>query len=276
MLYEIESQPTAQNAVILLHSRDNVVVARVALSDNQDLEVNGTPISTREPIPAGHKLAIKAVRPGEPVYRYGNVIGFATARIEPGDHVHVHNLGYKELDASEIVPGEGSEIHLPRLPRKTFLGFQRDDGRVGTRNYIVVVAASNCAAYTSELIAQSFADEALPTNVDGVVAFPHGEGCGQAIGPDTEQLERTLKGVLDHPNVSAALILGLGCEVNQIGHYLGNGSASNAPAALQGLTLQESGGTLGAVEAARKQIQQYIDRAAACKRVDVPAAKIVL
>ncbi|HEY7306555.1 MAG TPA: altronate dehydratase family protein [Bryobacteraceae bacterium] len=276
MLYEIESQPTAQNAVILLHPRDNVVVARVALSGNQSLEVNGKPLSTRESIPVGHKLAIKPIGRGEPVYRYGNVIGFAVARIEPGDHVHVHNLGYKELDGSEIVPGEESEIHLPRLPRQTFLGFQRDDGRIGTRNYIAVVAASNCAAYTSELIARSFADEALPPNVDGVVAFPHGEGCGQAIGPDTDQLERTLKGVLDHPNVFAALILGLGCEVNQIGHYLGNESASNVPATLQGLTLQESGGTLGAVEAARKQIRRYIERAAACERVEVPAAKIVL
>lgn len=276
MLYEIESPPTARNSVILLHPRDNVAVARVALSGDQCLEVNGVPISIRQPVPAGHKLAIKPVRTGEPVYRYGNVIGFATAPIEAGDHVHVHNLGYKELDASDIVPGEGSEIHLPHVAPRTFLGFQRADGRVGTRNYIAVVAASNCAAHASELIAQSFADEVLPPNVDGVVAFPHGEGCGQAIGPDTDQLERTLKGVLDHPNVSAALILGLGCEVNQIGHYLGNGSASNIPAALQGLTLQDSGGTLGAVEAARKQVRQYIERAAGDCRVEVPASKIVL
>ncbi len=110
------------------------------------------------------------------------------------------------------------------------------------------------------------------------MAFPHGEGCGQALGPDTDQLRRTLEGVLDHPNVSAALILGLGCEVNQISHYLGhaNGNAVRAPAALQGLTLQESGGTLGAVEAARKQVKNFIDRAASEKRSEVPASKIVL
>jgi len=276
MLYEIESQPTAQNSVILLNLGDNVAVARVPLSANQQVEVNGATLLAHEPIPAGHKIAIKRIRAGEPVYRYGNVIGFATRSIEPGDHVHVQNLGYKELDVSEIVPGEASEIHLPHERRASFLGFQRANGRVGTRNYIAVVAASNCAAYTSELIAQSFAEESLPANVDGVVAFPHGEGCGQAIGPDTDQLERTLKGVLDHPNVSAALILGLGCEVNQIGHYLGNESATNIPANLQGLTLQESGGTLGAVEAARKQLRRYIDKAAAEKRVEVPASKIML
>src|SRR5581483_8031626 len=104
--------------------------------------------------------------------------------------------------------------------------YRRRDGRVGTRNYIAIVAASNCAAHTAELIAHSFDNEQLPANVDGIIAFPHGEGCGHTIGPDTEQLQRTLGGVLHHPNVSAALVLGLGCEVNQIGHYLGSAAAS--------------------------------------------------
>ena len=107
---------------------------------------------------------------------------------------------------------------------------------MGTRNYIAVVAASNCAAHTAEMIARSFEAKHVPANVDGVVAFPHGEGCGHAIGPDIDQLRRTLAGVLAHPNVSAAVILGLGCEVNQIEHYLG----PNAPRAdrLVGMTLQ--------------------------------------
>src|SRR5581483_5162797 len=209
-----------------------------------------------------------------PVFRYGNVIGFATQTIEPGEHVHVHNLGYKELSASEVVRSEPAAQRHANISRESFLGYVRPDGRVGTRNYIAVVAASNCAAYTSELIADSFAEEELPDNVDGVVAFPHGEGCGQAIGPDTEQLQRTLEGVLDHPNVSAAIILGLGCEVNQISHYLGR--ADRVPATLHGLTLQESGGTRGALDAARKQIHQFIERAAAEKRTEVPASKIVL
>ena len=137
-------------------------------------------------------------------------------------------------------------LRAERHSTRTFQGFVRHDGRVGTRNYIAVVAASNCAAYTSELIAQSFSGEALPSTMDGIVAFPHGEGCGMSIGPDSEQLQRTLEGVLDHPNVSAALILGLGCEVNQISHYLGS-AGKHAPSTLQGLTMQETGGTHGAV-----------------------------
>jgi altronate hydrolase len=139
-----------------------------------------------------------------------------------------------------------------------------------------VVAASNCAAHTAELIAESFANAGLPESVDGIVAFPHGEGCGQAMGPDTEQLQRTLEGVLDHPNVSAALILGLGCEVNQIDHYLGRNGTATTSAALHGLTLQASGGTRGTVEAARKQILEFIDRAAAERRTEISASKLAL
>ena len=137
-----------------------------------------------------------------------------------------------------------------------------------------MVAASNCAAHTAELIASSFDDEKLPPNVDGVAAFPHGEGCGHTIGPDTEQLRRTLAGVLAHPNVSAAIILGLGCEVNQIDHYLG----PNAPRSsrLVGMTLQGSGGTRGALEAARREIHTLMESAAGEQRTEIPASKIVL
>jgi altronate hydrolase len=154
------------------------------------------------------------------------------------------------------------------------MGFVREDGRVGTRNYIAVVAASNCASYTSELIAQSFLGETLPPNIDGVMAFPHGEGCGMTAGADATQLRRTLSGVLAHPNVAAAVIMGLGCEVNQIDHYLG----PNAPRSsrLVGLTLQGSGGTHGARDAARREIKNLLEQCAAEQRVEVPASKIIL
>jgi altronate hydrolase len=209
--------------------------------------------------------------------RYGNVIGFAGAAIEPGDHVHVHNLGYRDLDLSSVEPGSEALPRQPAHDARTFRGFRRPDGRVGARNYIGVVAASNCAAYTAELIAASFRGQTLPANVDGVVAFPHGEGCGMSIGPDTEQLQRTLKGVLDHPNIAAALILGLGCEVNQISHYLGDpNGTSHVPPTLHGLTLQESGGTTATVEAARKQLAQFIETAARQKREAISASHLVL
>ena len=273
MLYEIENPATAENAAILLHPKDTVAIARVGLAAGQNLAIAGG-ITVNTAIAAGHKVAVLAVAKGHPLYRYGNVIGFATQDINPGDHVHTHNLGYRELDtAMEVVADRPAPARHEST--RSFQGFLRADGRVGTRNYIAVVAASNCAAYTADQVAQLFAGKPLPPNVDGVVAFPHGDGCGQAMGSDTQQLQRTLEGVLDHPNIAAALILGLGCEVNQIDHYLGRTSGHSAET-LHGLTLQESGGTRGTLDAANTQVQRFIEMAARCQRSQVPASRIVL
>jgi altronate hydrolase len=273
-LLEIAKLPTAENSAIQLHSNDNIAVARVPLAAGQVLKINGTEIIVRDAVPAGHKVALRHISPGESVVRYGQMMGPAKSHIEPGNHVHVHNVGFEELALAYEFPT--GEVPFPAPPKSmpVFLGFPREDGRVGTRNYIAVVAASNCAAHTAEWIASSFEDETLPPNVDGIAAFPHGDGCGMAFGPDTDQLRRTLGGVLHHPNVSAAIILGLGCEVNQIDHYLG----PNAPRTnrLIGMTLQGMGGTRATVEIARKEIRKLMERAAEEKRVEVPASKIVL
>ncbi len=273
-LLEIAKLPTAENSAIHLHASDNVAVARVQLAPNARLRIDGIEVTVKDPIPAGHKIALRVIEPGDIVLRYGQNIGRAKEHIEPGRHIHVHNLGYRETEIDYEYPtGERAfPAALANMP--TFMGFPREDGRVGTRNYIAVVAASNCAAHVSEMIAASFEDVILPPNVNGVVAFPHGEGCGMSIGPDTQQLQRTLGGVLAHPNIAAAVIMGLGCEVNQIEHYLG----PNAPRSsrLVGLTVQNSGGTKGAIEAARKAILNLMDEAGAEERKEVPASKIVL
>jgi altronate hydrolase len=273
-LLEIAKLPTAENAAIHLNSADNVAIARVSLSPGQELHVDGRSITVADTIPAGHKISVAAIVGGENILRYGQVIGRARIRIEPGRHVHTHNIAFEELSFDYEFPA--SDKPVPKAPGRTpaFLGFPREDGRVGTRNYIAVVAASNCAAHTAELIAASYDGETLPPNVDGVAAFPHGEGCGHSIGPDTEQLQRTLGGVLNHPNVAAAIILGLGCEVNQIDHYLGEGAPRTER--LVGMTLQSSGGTRTTVEAARSVIKGMMERASAEKRVEAPASKIVL
>ena len=272
-LVEIAKLPTAENSVIQLHATDNVGIARVALAAGAALQVAGQALTVREPIAAGHKIALGPIRRGAVVLRYGQAIGRAKADIERGQHVHTHNLGFEELHFDYEFPS--GESALPaRRDAPTFRGYRREDGSAGTRNYIAVVAASNCAAHTAEMIARSFDGETLPANVDGVVAFPHGEGCGHTIGPDTVQLRRTLAGVLAHPNVSAAVILGLGCEVNQIEHYLGSNAARSSR--LVGLTLQSSGGTRGAVAAARTEITRLMEQCGAEQRVEVPASRIVL
>ncbi len=274
MLLDIAKLPTAENSAIQLHPDDNIAVARVTIAAGTELRIGGVRLTTCDVIPAGHKVALRRIQRGEMVRRYGQAIGRAGEAIEPGQHVHTHNLGYEELELAYEFPAEETAPPRPLPSASCFLGYVREDGRVGTRNYIAVVAASNCAAHTAEMVARSFEEYALPPNVDGVVAFPHGDGCGHAFGPDIDQLRRTLGGVLAHPNVSAALILGLGCEVNQIDHYLGPGVASSAR--LVGLTLQSSGGTTGTVAAARREVARFIDQAAGEQRTEVPASKIVL
>jgi altronate hydrolase len=273
-LVEIQSPPTPENAAILLHEADNVAVARLVLPPGQAVRCGNGLVVTRNSIPAGHKVAIREIHAGDPVVRYGQHMGVARSNIHAGDHVHAHNVQFVDHEAGYEYPDREIALPAPHANLPTFLGFQREDGRVGTRNYVAVVAASNCAAHTAERIAERYHGKALPDNVDGVVAFPHGEGCGMAIGPDSRQLQRTLGGVLNHPNVSAAIILGLGCEVNQIDHYLGAGSPRTER--LVGMTLQTSGGTQATIEAAVMEIDQMVERAAAEKRVESPASKIVL
>ena len=273
-LLEITKLPTAENAAIHLNPADNVAIARVQLSPGQTIRVEGRTVTVEDPVPAGHKIALEAIPAGEAIIRYGQTMGRARLRIEPGRHLHTHNVSFEEISFNyEFPEGELRPAELPKnIP--TFLGYPREDGRAGTRNYIAVVAASNCAAHTAELIAESFEEEHMPPNVDGVVAFPHGDGCGQTAGPDLTQLQRTLGGVLNHPNVAGAIILGLGCEVNQIDHYLGKGAARTER--LAGMTLQSSGGTRATLDAARKTIRGMMDRAADEKRVETSASKIVL
>lgn len=273
MLLDIAKLPTAENSALHLHPEDNVAIARVPIAAGAELRVDGVLVVALDAIPAGHKLALRAIQAGEAVERYGQVIGRAKQAIQPGRHIHTHNLAFEELQLTYEFPSGDLPLPTPR-DSPAFLGYQREDGRAGTRNYIAVVAASNCAAHTAESIARSYEGETLPPNVDGVVAFPHGEGCGHAFGPDVDQLRRTLAGVLAHPNVSAAVILGLGCEVNQIDHYLGGAAPSSRR--LVGMTLQSSGGTRGTIEACRREIARFLDQASAESRVPIPASKLVL
>jgi altronate hydrolase len=273
-LLDIAKLPTAENSAILLSAADNVAIARVPLSPGQVLRIAGTEIRVTEAIPMGHKVALRAMRPGDSFRRYGQPIGVATREVEPGQHVHTQNLAFEDHATEFRFPAADQAFPEPPAGGPTWMGYLREDGRAGTRNYIAVVAASNCAAHTAELIAESYRGETLPPNIDGVAAFPHGEGCGHTIGPDTDQLRRTLGGVLNHPNVAGAIILGLGCEVNQIDHYLG----PNAPRTnrLVGMTLQGEGGTRAALESARKAIAAMMEQVASEARVEMPLSKIVL
>ncbi|MCL5745094.1 MAG: altronate dehydratase family protein, partial [Acidobacteria bacterium] len=140
MEIQIAKLATAENSAIHLHPEDNVAVARVPLSPGTGLHIGGIRLVVRETVPAGHKVALRHIRTGEFVRRYGEAIGRATTEIEPGSHVHVHNLAFEELEFAYEFPA--GEIPIPAVPSETptFLGYPREDGRVGTRNYIAIVA----------------------------------------------------------------------------------------------------------------------------------------
>ncbi len=272
MLLQIETASTSETATVRLHRTDNVAIARRALTPGDSLQSASGSLTVREAVPAGHKIAVEPIAAGQAIRRYGEIIGTAKVDIQPGDHVHEHNLGFDDREP-ETYARIAHSVAISST--RSFLGYQRADRRVGTRNYIAVAAASNCAAHTVDLIAKSFSAADLPPHIDGVVAFAHGDGCGQAMGPDTDQLRRTISGLLHHPNVAAALIIGLGCEVNQIDGYLRSENAHSAPA-IHGLTLQNSGGTMAVVQQAHQQISRIMQDEAPAERTSVPLSNLVL
>lgn len=277
-LVRFDPAATPANPWIRLHPRDNVVVARTQIPAGASLELEGRAVRIPQAIPPGHKLATRPVDRGEIVYKYGEEIGRAGAPLEPGAWVHTHNLRF-DINARtyEFGTARAPLDDLPLPANRTFLGYQRADGRAGTRNYIAIVGASHCAAYATERIAAAFRDEDFGgTGVDGVVALPHSDGCGQAEGADSRLLRRTLDGLADHPNVAAALVVGLGCEVNQVGYYLRPSAGEAAKAPRRGLTLQESGGTRRVVADGVKAVRELVREAGRAERVPCPVSQLAI
>jgi len=246
-----------------------VAVARGTLLDLAD----GTAPAV-EDIPAGHKVALHDIPKGAPVRKYGEVIGVALADIPAGGHVHVHNLGVGRWE--EPAPGPS-----PTRPRPTgvsptrdhFLGYRRADGCAATRNYVVVVPTVNCAATVARMIAlRADAIHKGTPGLDGVIALPHDLGCGMAEGtPGDAVLRRTPRGYLGHANVAAALLISLGCEVNQPETLLPHGDLST-----ETLTIQQLGGTAATVNAALDRIADLVPRITRTLRTPIPLAELIL
>jgi arabinonate dehydratase len=281
---------TEERQAVLLRGDDNVAVAARPIPRGTKLSLAGRTVQVREPIALGHKVALVDIETGDPVRKYGQIIGFASRPIVSGSWVHVHNVK-ADLFARDYAFATEHPAVPPRGDVRTFQGFLRADGRVGTRNYIAVISTVNCSASTSKYIADRFRDGAATRaypNVDGVFAITHKGGCGLAFGgPDHAQLERVLAGFANHPNVAAYVIVGLGCEVSYAQHLveaqdLVASFAPRKPAAGNGkarprvLNIQEQGGITRTVEAAVAAVNQLLPEANEWKRTTQPASKIVL
>lgn len=265
----------ASKATIRLGADDDVVIALRELDSGSVIAEENIVCADR--IPAGHKVAVRPILEGEPVRRYGQVIGFATREVNPGQHVHVHNLEVRELD-HDYQFGAAYRATEPAPEPATFQGIVRADGRVATRNYIGILATVNCSATVSKYIADAFRGDALNDfpHVDGVVALTHSTGCGMgSTGEGIDILRRTIAGYARHPNFAAILIIGLGCEANQMSALTMTQGLSEGPQ-LQTMTIQDLGGTAKAVETGIAKIAAMLPLANQARRETVPASHIVV
>ncbi|MFM8729198.1 MAG: UxaA family hydrolase, partial [Planctomycetaceae bacterium] len=212
-----------QPSVILLRPEDDVAVATRRLEPGEDIEFHADRIPVRDVVAMGHKIALRPIAKGAPVRKYGQVIGFATKAISAGSLVHVSNLEAGNFDRDYAFSSEVKPVEFTK-EKRTFQGYDRGDGRYGTRNYIALVSTVNCSASTSRYIVRRLEQLGVLKDypgVDGVVAVTHKAGCAmQYGGPDHLQLDRTLAGFARHANVAAYLIIGLGCETGQAAHLI--------------------------------------------------------
>jgi altronate hydrolase len=221
-------------------------------------------------VPRGHKVAVHDLASGAPIRKYGQLIGVATAPIAAGSHVHTHNLGMGPHDQDYAFGTDVREVEPVSAPAH-FQGIRRPDGRVATRNYIGILTSVNCSATVARMIASRAAGlcEGFP-NVDGVVALTHGTGCGMAAdGDGIRLLRRTLNGYARHPNFAAILVIGLGCEVNQLTGF-------DLPVDTPTMTIQELGGTSATVRRGLEVIRELLPAANAVTRSPVPASELVV
>jgi altronate hydrolase len=264
-------------ACLLLHPDDDVAVARTDLRRGVVLAADGEPVTVRDDVPTGHKCAVRSVETGRPVHKYGQVIGFATRRIEPGEHVHSHNLAFGDFDRDDQhVSVQREPVLVPEDDRATFQGYVRPDGRVGTRNFLGVVTSVNCSATAAKAIARQVEASGVLDDhpgVDGVVALTHDLGCGMAGAGNEgfEVLRRTLSGYAQHPNFAGVLMLGLGCEVNQIGGLIQEQRLADR---IRNMDIQSMGGTRKTVEAGIEFAREVLAEANEVRRETVPASEL--
>ena len=264
---------------IRLRPEDNVAVTKRPLRQGQAFG----PLVAHSDIPPGHKVALRPIPAGQAVKKYGQTIGFALRDIPAGAHVHSHNLGVQDfvrdyawcVDAHPLASVAEAEPVL-------FSGFARADGEVGTRNYLAVISSVNCSAAVSRHVADHFRGDGFKREfpqVDGVVAFTHKSGCGILPDEPALLLHRVLAGIARHPNIGGYVIIGLGCEVNQVQqlvqtHQLQTtGPEANATSVL---IIQQVGGVRKTVAAGIAAVQQLLPAVNACRRTPQRISKLRL
>lgn len=265
----------SRSPLIRLHANDNVLIARLPLGLGQTLPDLG--LRVRAQVPAGHKIAGRPIAKGEPIRKYDTVIGAASRAIEAGEHVHAHNVVLVDFDRD---PGFCEDVrpidYVPEAERATFLGIVRRDGRVATRNFIGILSSVNCSSTVIRQIADHFTPERLAAfpNVDGVVAFAQTSGCGMSSPSyHFDVLRRTIAGYARHPNLAAVLLVGLGCERNQVAGLV-ESQGLEPGRKLRTFVMQDTGGTRATIAAGIAAVEAMLPEANEIHREPVSASHL--
>jgi len=260
---------------LMLGISDDVAVALKPVAASQRLP--GLNITVISDIPAGHKLAVHPVALGDPVRKFNQIIGFATQPISTGEHVHTHNLITGNFEREYAIGSEARPTErIPQAQTATFQGIVRANGRVGTRNYVGILTTVNCSATVARRIAAHFTPEILSAypNVDGVVTITHGTGCGMAEHDEpADLLRRVFAGYATHPNFASVLLLGLGCETNQIEPLI---TLTGANGSLRTSTIQDAGGTASAIQKGIATVFEMLEQANQTTRTTVSASNLIV
>ena len=256
--------------LLRLHEKDNVAVALADLPAGATLAFGcGPPLTLRNAVPFGHKVALAVVAPGEAVVKYGEIIGLATQPIAPGNHVHTHNLASTRAQPHTSQPANihPASIQPPDPPTfqpfdSFFHAYLRPDGRAGVRNHLLVLPSVFCANVAAQRIAET---------VPGAIALPHPYGCAQL---DADRVADTLAGIGAHPNVGAAIVVGLGCEMVQADHLAARIAVTGQT--VEALSIQREGGTRATIARGRELARKLAAHLAAQRREPAPLSKLVL
>ncbi len=263
--------------LIVLHPDDNVGIVKERLAAGSDPLGLGVALAT--PLTPGHKVALTAIPTGAEILKFGQIIGRASKDIAAGEHVHTHNCAFGDHDQQYQTGAdlERAKAAVPSPAPRTFDGYVRKDGRVGTRNFIALCATVNCSATVIRRAAFELENSGVLEdypNVDGIVAFAHGTGCGMASeGRGFDILQRVLWGHATHPNVGAAVFVGLGCEVMQIArmkHTFGAEGAGH----FHGLTIQDTGGTRATIAAIKAKVLEILPEVNKAQRQPCPVSAL--
>jgi len=268
--------PTPAPRIVRLHDRDNLVVAVDPI--NPGSVIHGVPAQAR--VPRGHKMAIAPIAQGEPILKFGQIIGFASKPVAPGEWLHEHNVEMHAFAREyHFAEDARSETILPVEEQATFQGFRRSNGKVGTRNYLAILTSVNCSASVARFIAREVERSGLLSeypNIDGVIPLVHGTGCAMDTkGEGYEILKRTQWGYASNPNMAGVLMVGLGCEVFQIGRWKELYGIEES-ATFRTMTIQDTGGTKKTVEAGLAAIRDMLPLANRAQRETVPASELML